>query len=126
MDAVTEVYRKGDVRVFRLDREGTVRRVVEAAGRLVAERPGVEEVHLFGSLARGDAVPGSDADVLVVLEDGAPAEPDPADWFPSRDIGLGVDLLVWRRSALERAVGEGNPLLRRALAEGRVVAKRES
>ncbi len=35
--------------------------------RLVASHPDVLEVRLFGSLARGEAAPGSDADVLIVL-----------------------------------------------------------
>ena len=41
--------------------------------RLVAQlRP--EEVHLFGSRARGDALPSSDFDFLLVLPDGLPPE----------------------------------------------------
>lgn len=39
----------------------------QAVERLAQSHPEIEEVWLFGSLARGDAVPGSDADLLVVL-----------------------------------------------------------
>ena len=43
-------------------------RVNHRTEKYIAEaRPEVERVILFGSLARGDAVPGSDADLLVVL-----------------------------------------------------------
>ena len=56
------------VRVIWLDREAAREAVRKSARRLVAERPEVRKVVLFGSLARGDAVPGSDADVLIIAE----------------------------------------------------------
>ena len=36
----------------------------------IAARYGATNVRLFGSLARGDALPGSDVDILIDLEDG--------------------------------------------------------
>jgi hypothetical protein len=61
------------VRVFRLDRAGTISRLRQRACELLQQRPEVLEVRLFGSLGRGDAAPGSDADLFIVLRDGAPA-----------------------------------------------------
>lgn len=43
-----------------------VRRLVEAYGP--------ERIYLFGSVARGDAGPHSDYDILVVVPDSAPPE----------------------------------------------------
>ena len=37
-------------------------------GRLQQRHAEIERIVLFGSLARGDAVPGSDADLLLVRE----------------------------------------------------------
>jgi predicted nucleotidyltransferase len=51
-----------------LDRRQAVEEVRQAARRLAAERPGVLEVWLFGSLARGDATPRSDADLLIIVD----------------------------------------------------------
>jgi uncharacterized protein len=42
--------------------------VCDAVSRLLGQRPGIREVWLFGSLARGDATPRSDADLLIILD----------------------------------------------------------
>ena len=49
----------------------------------VAKRHGVTRVRVFGSMARGDAVPESDVDLLVDVG------PNPSPWFPG---GLVADL----------------------------------
>ncbi|GAB6063117.1 nucleotidyltransferase domain-containing protein [Deferrisoma palaeochoriense] len=100
--------------VFSLDREEALRRVREAAERLGRERPEVRFVGLFGSLAKGTAVPGSDADLIVVL--------DPTDLrFLDRPlrygpyfegVGLDVDLFCYTPEELPRT-----PLARTALRE---------
>lgn len=69
MSSVEESYRGRHVRVFRLDRDRVVAILAEKASALLAARPDAVEVRLFGSLARGDAAPGSDADLWVLLRD---------------------------------------------------------
>ncbi len=49
----------------------------------LAHRHGVTRVRVFGSMARGDAGPSSDVDLLVDVG------PDPSPWFPG---GLVADL----------------------------------
>ena len=71
LQSVEECYRGRDVRVFRLDRERTIGQLRTRAQKLVESRADVLEVRLFGSLARGSATPGSDADLFIVLRDGA-------------------------------------------------------
>jgi predicted nucleotidyltransferase len=68
LNSVAECYRGNGVRVFRLDRDGIITALRQRAERLVAERPEVLEVRLFGSLASGGAKPGSDADLWILLE----------------------------------------------------------
>lgn len=105
--------------VFWLDREGAVRELEARARRLKAERPEVERVVLFGSLAAGTAVPGSDADVLLLVREasqpwylrGTPYEP----YFA--DLGLPVDLFVYTPEEAQRV-----PLARQALSHGRALA----
>ena len=58
----------GTVRLFWLDRAQVLARLTAAIERMVSEYPEVDQVVLFGSLARGDALPGSDADLLVLLQ----------------------------------------------------------
>jgi predicted nucleotidyltransferase len=86
---------------------------------LAAEHAEVSEVRLFGSLARGDATGISDVDVLLVLCESD--EKDPIRrilrYLPFFNLDRGVDLLVYTRDELRRAVEGGNPFLRRALDE---------
>lgn len=52
-----------------LDRERAIAELVDAARRLLARDDRVLAVGLFGSLARRQALPSSDADVLIVLKE---------------------------------------------------------
>jgi len=70
--SVDESYRGERVRVFRLDRERLLATLGERARALLATSPDVLSVRLFGSLAEGRATPGSDADIWVLVRDGAP------------------------------------------------------
>ncbi len=83
-------------------------------------------MRLFGSLSRGDARPGSDADLLIVVgESNRPflqrTEEYSGDWV---GVGIGCDILVYTRDELERLLEEGNAFVRRALEEGVVLARR--
>ncbi len=59
----------GSVQRFSLDKARAIRELRRVARRLVADDPRVEVVVLFGSLAQGRALPGSDADLLLVLRE---------------------------------------------------------
>jgi predicted nucleotidyltransferase len=113
----------GSVRVFWLDSGEAVERLRAAAERLLADRPEVSRVVLFGSLAEGRAVPGSDADVLLLLERSErPRWFDrPLDYWPAFEgVGLPVELFCYTREEAERV-----PLARRALERGLVLAERD-
>ena len=73
-----------------------VRRLVEAY------RP--DYIYLFGSVARGDAGPDSDYDIMVVVPDGAPLEVRECDlaYRVLRGLGIAKDILVWTRSEFEK------------------------
>lgn len=109
----------GSVTTFWLDRAEAIRRVSEAAERLVGERETVEAVLLFGSLAEGRAVPGSDADLLILLTGSDTRWLDrPLEFASFFDgCGIGVDLFCY---TLEEAAV--TPLARRARARGRLLA----
>jgi len=61
------------VRIIWLDCETVLGQVRRAVKEMAVAHPEIERVVLFGSLARGDAVPGSDADLLIVLGEIWPA-----------------------------------------------------
>ena len=62
-----------------------------------------ERIYLFGSIARGEAGPDSDYDILLVVRDDSPLEAlRPALAYDALwDLGLAVDVHVWPRSRFE-------------------------
>ncbi len=76
----------------------------------IAARHGVTEIHVFGSVARGDARPDSDVDFLVRVG------PSHSRFFPG---GLVMDLeeLLGRRVDVVEAEGLRAPVRDRVLSE---------
>jgi uncharacterized protein len=126
LSGVEECYRGRHVRVFRLDQAGVLTRLRQAARRLVQHRPEVVEVWLFGSLGRQQAMPGSDADLLIVVRDGAgPFLERPQALAPYFEgIGVGRDLLVYTESELEHLARIPRSLARTARDDGMLLARR--
>jgi predicted nucleotidyltransferase len=120
LSGVEECYRGRHVRVFRLNRELVLSRLRSAATRLLHERADVVEVWLFGSLARHEAQPGSDADVLIIVREAT--EPflkrgqGLAAYFSG--VGVGCDLLVYTGSEARDLSGDASSLLSIARREG--------
>lgn len=85
---------------------------------LQAQHPEIERAVLFGSLQRGDAVPGSDADVLLVLRSTDLPFTQRAALYRPEDVGVPVDLFVYSRAELDDMLANGNRFVSRALAEG--------
>lgn len=95
------------------------------AKALVESDDNVCGVLLFGSLARDEHAPGSDADLLVVLRS-SPAPPaERAARLPALRLSIPADLVVYTETELEELLAEGLPFLRRALGEGRWLARRQ-
>lgn len=92
-----------------------VRRLVEAY------RP--ERIYLFGSMARGDAGPDSDYDLLVVVPDDAPSER--RDGKLAYDSLWGTrtaaDVIVWEKSRFDRRARVVCSLPATVLREGKVL-----
>jgi predicted nucleotidyltransferase len=90
-----------------VDEDG-VRRAADAwATRLLEARPEVEEVVFFGSFARGTFAPGSDLDVLIIVDRSAKAARDRIpDYLPGA-FPVGVDLFVMTREEVAREAAVG-------------------
>ena len=106
------------VKAFWLDRDEAVRRIRDAVEVLTAEHPKIERAVLFGSLARGDAVPGSDADLMLVLRECALPWKDRSAHFKFGNVGIPVDLFAYTRSELNQMRESGNAFIARILQEG--------
>lgn len=126
MSSVEEFYRGKAVRVFRLDREGSLKRLQDCARDLLKARSDVEEVWLFGSMARNDARPGSDADLLIVLSDSSDGfldrTPSLARHFDG--VGVGCDILAYTESELAQLTNENRRFLEVVHSEGVLLARR--
>ena len=101
-----------------LDRARATAEVRRAVARLAERVQGVREVWLFGSLARGNATPRSDADLMIVVDEDTRRPMDRIPRFLSLldDLGRPVDLTVVTAGEWKR--GENSPFRREVLAHG--------
>lgn len=113
-------------RIIWLDRQGVLAQLRRAVSELATAHPEIERVLLFGSLARGEAVPGSDADLLIVLTGSELSFLDRIPQYTPTGCAIGVEAFPYTRCELEKMVAEGNHLIKRALAEGLELFRRES
>ena len=116
----------GSVKVFWLDRSLVLERITKAVKVLKQDHPEIEEVILFGSLARGDAVPGSDGDLLVVLRESSVPFPERGVRYRVTNVGVGGDVCAYTRAELDAMLATGNSFVARALREGIVLEDRVS
>jgi predicted nucleotidyltransferase len=96
--------------------------LADAVRRLVeAYRP--ERIYLFGSVARGDAGPDSDYDLLVVVPDDAPSarRRSRLAYQALHGTGTAVDVLVCTSSYFEQRRSLKASLPGTVLREGRVL-----
>lgn len=103
----------------------TEQKVRAAVERIVSSaRP--QKVIVFGSYARGQAKPGSDLDVLVIVDDTlANCRAESVKLRRAlRGISMPMDIIVTRRGDLERLQHSPGLLYETALSEGRVMYER--
>ncbi|MGH7322134.1 MAG: nucleotidyltransferase domain-containing protein [Candidatus Rokuibacteriota bacterium] len=112
------------VSVTYFDREGIRRAVAEYVHALAARHAELEEAMLFGSLASGTPVPGSDVDLLLILASSDRPFRARIPLFLPGAFPVGVDVFPYTRAEVERMRREGNPLISRALREGLTIFRR--
>lgn len=104
--------------VLWFDREAALETVRAAVRELARRHPEIRRVVLFGSLAKGNAVPGSDADLLIVLADYDRPFLERLVIYRPMAGALGIDVFPYSEAELDRMIREDNWLVRTALAEG--------
>lgn len=107
------------VKVTYFDRRAVEQALATFVAHLFQTHAEVEEVIAFGSAIRGDAVPGSDLDLLLVLTRcDRPFLERVAGYLPDR-FPVSVDLFPYTRQEMNQLLAEGNRFLAQALREGR-------
>lgn len=86
-----------------------------------AQHSEIEQVLLFGSLVRGEAVPGSDADLLVILSSASQPFMERIPRYLPTGLPLGVDVFPYTRDEIERMLAQGNHFIRQAMKEAIVL-----
>lgn len=102
-----------------LDRNRTVDRLRELAQTVRSHDSTIDCIVLFGSLAKGNCTPHSDADILIILSRSDERFVDRIGDFLLRFLNapVGIDVFPYTREEAERT-----PFAQRALAEGLVLA----
>ncbi len=108
------------MRVFWLDRDLLMSNIRAAAIECARRFTDITRIVLFGSIARGAGVPGSDVDLLIIVR-GSDLRPlDRSSIYHScfDEIGLGADLFVYTE---DEAAAGNIPLIGTALKTGIVL-----
>ena len=90
------------VKLFWLDLDEVQSRLLTAAQQLTDKHPEIQEVWLFGSVAQGRAVSGSDADLFLFLKESDVPFLERSAYYQPEFCGLGVNLFAYTQKELER------------------------
>jgi len=112
------------VRVTYFDRGAVEHALDEYVHSLVARRQDVEQVILFGSLAAGIPVPGSDVDLLFILSQSDRSFLDRIPEFLPTGFPVSVDVFPYTQEEIERMTSDGNRFVQSVLRDGRTLFRR--
>ena len=113
-----QIRSSGSVKIISLDTNDIMRRLKESAHLLKLGNHQVTDIYLFGSLAKGKAVPGSDADVMIVLRKSDKMIIDRVTDFMDSfcDVGIGVDIFPYTEEEVDEFVKNKKLFFREVLA----------
>jgi len=114
------------VKITWFDREKTLAALRNAVRKLAAIRPEIEEVILFGSIATSQPVPGSDADLLILLSHSEEPFLSRIPHYIPSGCDIDVDVFPYTREEVQKMLAEGNTFIKNALDSGLVLFKRHN
>jgi len=106
-------------RVIFLDK-GKIIEQLGAAARRLRTSSNVLDIKLFGSLTKGNFIPGSDADILIVLKRDSRRMMDRIPEFLAffGNVDLPVEVFPYTENELEKMQADGNRFIREAVESG--------
>ena len=109
----------GSVKVFWLKQDKLIEEIRKVAMKIGKKYEKVEKIILFGSLAEKRAVPGSDADVLIILKEDEKKFTDRIEeWLGKFLINFPVEVFPYTKREMN------NPVVREAMKTGMVLFER--
>lgn len=106
------------VKITYFDKQAVSQALSKFLNELERKNPEVKRIILFGSFARGECVPGSDIDLLIVLrESNIPFLKRIPKYMPSH-FPVGVDVFPYTEGELKEMFRSGNFFIKRVLEEG--------
>ena len=95
----------GSVKVFWFDRELALYLAKEACRKIISSEKDVVKVGIFGSVAKGNAAPGSDLDILIVVKECALKPLERSERFLPyfKELDIGVDLFCYTLEEAKRS-----------------------
>jgi predicted nucleotidyltransferase len=93
-------------KVFWLDQESLLREIRKVAQRVGEKNENILKIVLFGSLAEKRAMPGSDADIVIVLREDAKSFIDRmVEWLEEFSLDFPVEIFPYTEAELDNPVG---------------------
>jgi predicted nucleotidyltransferase len=95
---------------------------IQSITKQLIEKYGPEKIILFGSAARGDSGPDSDADFLIIKKQTPYYGSDRIrELSPIIERNIPVDFLIYRPEEFQNRLEMGDPFLKAILKEGKVL-----
>lgn len=114
----------GSAKVTYFDKERVWQALRHLAPRLAERHPEIVRIAVFGSLARDEAVPGSDVDLLLILRECDLPFPQRLPRYRPVGFPAPLEVFAYTEEEVRQMLAEGNPFLRRALAEAVTLLER--
>jgi predicted nucleotidyltransferase len=107
------------VKVFWLEQEELLEEIYKVAREIGKANEKISKIILFGSLAERRGVPGSDADILIILErDDKPFMDRIAEWSERFSMNFPVEIFPYTKKELN------NPIVQESVKRGIILFER--
>lgn len=107
------------VKTFWLEQEKLIKEIHRIASRVGQENQNVLKIILFGSLAERRGVPGSDADIIIILQkDDIPFIDRIPEWSEKIKINFPVEIFPYTEKEIN------HPIVQEAMKKGIILFER--
>ncbi len=106
------------VKIFYFPKKAVWSALRTLSADMAGEFSEIERIVVFGSLARDEAVPGSDVDLLIILKESSIPILERIPKYAPNHFPVGVDVFPYTEDELEIKLKDGDFFVKRVLKEG--------